>query len=185
MKFTELKKQIVDGNWNDIQGLIKTNYVPIGIKQGIAKQSVTINEETKEYYNNLINIQDGYATLNRMENEINLYFLLCELYTNIKFEDDFTDKEYDFFAKNKFKEWLYKKTDAYTFEQMFRGIVLDEIRRINSPTNADIEGLKEALDRLEHLDPNVLEALKGLNPTSLNAMREMVANEQNSNDSKQ
>lgn len=166
MQISELKTKVVNGNWKEVAGLEIKSYVSLKQKHGMAQQIAS----------QVIQNVDGYAILNRLEYELNLYYLLCVLYTNIEVNNEFSDEDYDFLASNKFVDYLHKLTDSFSFEALLKGVVIDEIRRLNASSAFDIEGLKSVVEKLNNLDPDVMEALKGLNPTTLNMAREMVTN---------
>jgi hypothetical protein len=155
MKFSDLKKKF-DKNWNSIEELKILTYAPLAKKYDYAKN--LLNAENSP----LINSIDGVAVLNRMENEVATYFYLCCLYTNIEFENTtISDEDYDFFAQNKFKDWLRKKTqnDAYDSEQMLKNCVIDEIRRLNStPQQINTDEIQKVLESLS--DPKIEQLLK-------------------------
>ena len=175
MTFAELKKKLNECNkgFEEIDGLKIEAYVPIKKKYGIVPQT----------FPDVIEIKDGYATINRMMYEVELYHLLVALYTDIQIDGDFTDESCDILIKNNFKKFLYKKTnnDGYEFESVYKTALYDEVRKLNSNPQLDIDGFREAIDKLNNLDPQVKEALTALNPDNLNAMREAVDNERNNN----
>ena len=174
MKFSQLKTKLVNGNWNTVDEFEIREYVPVGEKFGIVQQIA----------DNIIKVDKGYAVIDRLQREINLYYLLISLYTNIEFEEvDFTDKDCDFLAMNKFKDYLRKitKNDSHDFERLFSDVLIDEVRRLNSGMSFDIDGTKDVLDQFKNLDPKTLEILENLNPDKINIAREMVQNESSNN----
>jgi hypothetical protein len=179
MQFSELRTKLINGDWDTIKD-------QLDIKEYISiKQKHVITQQTPD---NVIRIINGFAVLDRIESELNLYYLLCSLYTNIEFEkekviidgetveqlqDKFTDEEYDFLACNRLKDWLRKatKNDSYEFEQLFKNVTIDEIRRINSAPQFDIDGIKEILEEYKKIDPTTSQFLAELQTNQ--AMRKM------------
>jgi hypothetical protein len=171
MKFSEIKTKLESGiGWSDL-GLEVKDYIPIGQKYGAA--SVILNPE-----NGVIENINGFTTINRFNYDVSLYALLCKLYINLEYDGEFTDEMLDVFLKYKFQKWLgsVTKQDSFDFENILKTTTIDEVRRLNANIAFDVEGIKGIVDKLNNLDPDVIEALKGLNPTTLNATREMVDN---------
>jgi hypothetical protein len=169
MRFVDIKKKSINGDWNSLGVKVKT-YVPLKEKIGVTLQAP----------NNVIKVIDGYSMIDRVESELNLYFLLLTLYTDIDFEDkDFTDEDYDFFASNRFKEWLRKASnqDSYNFEKMFQSYLIDSIRKSNSQS-FNIDEINKLLS-----DPQIRKLIEWTGKeNSKELAREMIEHESN-NDS--
>lgn len=179
MKFSEIKSKLESGIKIADCGIQINEYIPIGKKYGIAEQAKIID-------NNIIKIDNGFATIDRLQYEINLYCALCGLYTNIELEikDNiilFDDKMLDVLMKYKFKSWLISvtKNDAYDFESIFKNSVFDEIRKLNTHTAAgDVSVLQSLIEQLNNVDPRVLKLIDADN-TSVNHLASEMVNSAN------
>jgi hypothetical protein len=169
MIFADLKNKLINSDWNSV-GLNITPYVPLGKKYGIVEQT----------YDDIIKIEDNFASINRMIFEIKLCFLLCCLYTDIEFEEDceFNDEDYDFFAANGFKKWLSKVTnnDSFEFESILKTFAIDVARKLNAaPQQFNVEEIKSLLE-----DPKINQLLEWTGKEDVKEKaRQMIKNDDN------
>jgi hypothetical protein len=148
MNFTEIEKKLKSGStWKDLK-IIKETYIPMGIKYDMAEQGLLES-------NRVIEIKNGFATVNRMNYEINLYALFCYLYTNIEFDlENFTNLDCDILMENKFEVYLNKETnnDTFIFSQIFKNTIMDRVREINaSIPKYDIAGMEKLIEEFKNI----------------------------------
>lgn len=172
MKFSEVKKMLENGvKWSDI-GLKINEYVPIGRKYGMVEQ----------VFDNVIINKNSFNTISRLDYDVNLYALFCGLYTDIEYENEFTNEMLDTFLKYKFDKWLSSQTngDSFTFENIFKTVILDEVRRLNARTpDIDLMELQKVVEEFKKIDPNVLKLIDADGSSMRKIAEEMVKNDTN------
>ena len=171
MQISEIEKKLENGvKWSDI-GLKINDYVPVGRKYGIVEQ----------IFDNVIVNKNGFYTISRLDYDVNLCALICGLYTDIEYENEFTNLMLDVFLKHKFYSWLRAKTDCYDFEIIYKTTILDEVRRLNARTpDIDLNELQKIIDEFKNINPDILKLvdIDGANSVRRIA-EEMVKNDSN------
>jgi hypothetical protein len=171
MKFSEIKEKLENGiKWSDI-GLKINEYIPIGQKYGIVEQ----------IFDNVIINKNGFYTITRLDYDVNLCALICGLYTDIEYENEFNNLMLDVFLKYKFYAWLRSKTDCYDFENIYRVVILDEVRRLNARTpEIDLNELQKVIDDFKNINPDILKLIDIDGANSVRRIaEEMVKNDSN------
>jgi hypothetical protein len=155
MRFSDLKTRLVK---NDLSSIAVKTYIPIMKKADILPQIAQ----------NVLVSDQGYFMIDRVQYELNLYYLFCILYLDIEFEKDengidkFTSEDYDALAIYKFKRWLISESqnDAFEFEQLYKNAVLDAVRKANARTpEVDMAQMQGIIDQLNKVDPRIFQLI--------------------------
>jgi hypothetical protein len=174
MKFSEIKEKLENGvKWSDL-GLNLNEYVPIGQKYGVVEQ----------VFDNVIINKNGFYTISRLDYDVNLCALICGLYADIEYENEFTNVMLDVFLKYKFYSWLRSKTDCYDFESIYKTAILDEVRRLNARTpDIDLNELQKIVDEFKNINPDTLKLINIDGANSIKKIAEEMVKNDSSNKS--
>jgi|GEM_PF-6405617 len=116
--------------------------------------------------------ENGVATIDHFIFELNLYYILAELYCDIEMKDeDLSDfiPVYDWFKKNKFYEWLNKVTkgDSNELQKLFAKYCRDEVYKRNAFVNSiakiveslNIEDMTSMIDKVKEIPKETIDVM--------------------------
>jgi hypothetical protein len=155
---------------------VKVDYSPLIRYIPLSSKCKALDELAKELHQeqdgDIIQIEKGYASIDKFNYELFTMSMLAQFYCGIEFDDGIDSDDYDWLYENKFKLWLRKITegDSNNFINNFFNLsVQSEIDKINSLGNAIKSVNEEGLLDITSLGSD-FKGLEGIDPENLNVM---------------